>query len=295
MTCQLRIIVSLMTDGFALSFAKDIVRAANMAEAPGGGGLWQTIKPELVKLLTVGLLGSILSAAFGFVTWVRDKRLARLEANIADAEQIHTDAIALAHERWYRGFRLLDELSQSAPPRAGHQERLKDAEKFYEDVVVKWNVTDGTLLSRIDMAVDSALGNSTLVSLRDISKVNCHKQFFQDDGGQEIPELNRLSVKTWHIAMSHCFIELNDAIQKVRDHLDDKGVPEDIKNFQEDVKNAQETSSDVYVNESLYRTNFLQRLKELKTNEAVYYVDVGGIKDLLKLNKDPEGRVIPLN
>jgi len=72
-------------------------------------GLWETIKPDMVKLLTVGVLGSILSGAFGFATWVRDKRLARLEENIKNAEQIHSDAIALAHERWYRGFRLLDE------------------------------------------------------------------------------------------------------------------------------------------------------------------------------------------
>jgi hypothetical protein len=266
-----------------------------MSDAQQGGGLWQTIKPELIKLLTVGLLGSLLSAAFGYVTWVRDKRLARLEANINDAEQIHTDAIGLAHERWYRGFRLLDELSQSVSPHSGHGDRLNEAEKSYEDVLVKWNVSDGTLLSRIDMAVDGALGNSTLVSLRDISKVDCHKQFFQDAAGQEIIELNRLSVKTWHIAMSHCFIELNDSIRKVRGDLDDKGVPVNTKSFLEDVKNAQMMSSDFYVNESLYRTNFLQRLKELKTNEAVYYADVGGIKDLLKLNRDEDGRVIPVN
>jgi hypothetical protein len=165
---------------FILNPARDTVREAHMAEAPGGGGLWQTIKPELIKLLTVGLLGSILSAAFGYATWVRDKRLARLESNITDAEQIHMDAVALAHERWYRGFRLLDELSQSVSPRAGHEDRLKEAETSYEDVLVKWNVADGTMLSRIDMAVDSALGNSTLVSLKDISKVDCHKQFLQD-------------------------------------------------------------------------------------------------------------------
>jgi hypothetical protein len=95
--------------------------------------------------------------------------------------------------------------------------------------------------------------------------------------------------------MSHCFIELNDAIRKVREHLDDKGMPDNTKSFLEDLKNAQRMSSDVYVNESLYRANFLQRLKELKTNEAVYYADVGGIKDLLKLNRDEEGRVIPVN
>ena len=233
-----------------------------MADADEKRGLWQAIKPELIKLLTVGVLGSILSAAFGYVTWVRDKRLARLEGNITNAEQIHTDAIALAHERWYRGFRLLDELSQSVSPRQGHDDHLKAAATSYEDVLVKWNVADGTLLSRIDMAVDSALGNSVLVSLKDISKVDCHREFFQDTNGQEIAELNRLSVKTWHIAMSHCFIELNDAIRKVHEHLDDKGVPDNTKSFREDLKTAQMTSSDVYVNQSLYRTNFLQRLKE---------------------------------
>ena len=50
-------------------------------------GLWETIKPDMVKLLTVGVLGSVLSGVFGFATWVRDKRLARLEENIKNAEQ----------------------------------------------------------------------------------------------------------------------------------------------------------------------------------------------------------------
>jgi len=98
----------------------------------------------MVKLLTGGVLGSILSGAFGFATWVRDKRLARLEENIKNAEQIHSDAIALAHERWYRGFRLLDELSQSAAPapRPGSDDRLKEATRIYDDVLTRWNVVD---------------------------------------------------------------------------------------------------------------------------------------------------------
>jgi len=58
-------------------------------------GLWETIKPDMVKLLTVGVLGSVLSGVFGFATWVRDKRLARLEENIKNAEQIHLDATRL--------------------------------------------------------------------------------------------------------------------------------------------------------------------------------------------------------
>jgi hypothetical protein len=130
-------------------------------------GLWETIKPDMVKLLTVGVLGSVLSGVFGFATWVRDKRLARLEENIKNAEQIHLDATALAHERWYRGFRLLDELSQSAAPRPGHDDWLKEATRIYDDVLMRWNVADATLLSRIDMAVDSALGNSVPVSFQD--------------------------------------------------------------------------------------------------------------------------------
>src|SRR5512136_3292690 len=102
-------------------------------------GLWKTVKPDIVKLLTVGVLGSIVSGVFGYVTWVRDKRLARLEENIKNAEQIHTEAIALAHERWYRGYRLLDELVQAPAPLPGHDDRLRDALKIYDDVMTKWN------------------------------------------------------------------------------------------------------------------------------------------------------------
>lgn len=263
--------------------------------AEGDKGLWETVKPDIVKLLTVGLLGSILSGAFGFVTWVRDKRLARLEENIKNAEQIHSDAIALAHERWYRGFRLLDELSQSAAPHPGHDERLKEATKIYDDLLTKWNVGDAPLLSRIDMAVDIALGNSVPVSLRDISKINCHNALFRDSHGDEVPELNRLSVKTWHIAMSHCFIQLNDAIQTVRNHIGENGQPDDLKGFLEDLKTAQAMSGDVYVNVSLYRTNFLQRLMELKAKEVVYYAEPGTLEAYFKLKRNADKSLIPVN
>jgi hypothetical protein len=260
-------------------------------------GLWETIKPDMVKLLTVGVLGSILSGAFGFATWVRDKRLARLEENIKNAEQIHSDAIALAHERWYRGFRLLDELSQSAAPapRPGSDDRLKEATRIYDDVLTRWNVVDAPLLSRIDMAVDSALGNSVPVSLRDISKIDCHNAFFRNSHGDEVPELDRSSVKTWHIAMSHCFIQLNDAIQTVRNHMGENGKPDNLKNFLDDLKTAQAISGDVYVNASLYRTTFLQRLMELKTKEVVYYAEASKLEAYFNLKRNADKSLIPVN
>ena len=258
-------------------------------------GLWATIKPDMVKLLTVGVLGSILSGAFGYVTWVRDKRLARLEENIKNAEQIHSDAIALAHERWYRGFRLLDELSQSAAPRPGHDDRLKEAARIYDDLLTRWNVADAPLLSRIDMAIDSALGNSVPVSLRDISKIDCHNAFFRNAHGDEVPELDRLSVKTWHIAVSHCFIQLNDAIQTVRNHMGENGKPDDLKNFLDDLKTAQAISGDVYVNASLYRTTFLQRLMELKTKEVVYYAEASKLEAYFNLKRNADKSLIPVN
>jgi hypothetical protein len=226
---------------------------------------------------------------------VRDKRLARLEENIKNAERIHLDAVALAHERWYRGFRLLDELSQTASPRPGHDERLKEAEKIYDDVLTRWNLVDATFLSRIDMAVDSALGNSVPVSLRDISKISCHNAFFRNARGDEIHELNRLSVKTWHIGMSHCFIELNDAIKTARNHLDGTGKPDNAKNFIDDLKVAQKISGDVYVNESLYRTTFEQRLMELKAKEVVYYGEASGLQDYFNLKRNPDQSLIPVN
>ena len=43
--------------------------------------------------------------------------------------------------------------------------------RYHDDLLTKWNVGDAPLLSRIDMAVDSALGNSVPVSLRDISRL----------------------------------------------------------------------------------------------------------------------------
>ncbi|SFK68986.1 hypothetical protein [Methylocapsa palsarum] len=258
-------------------------------------GLWQTIKPDIVKLLTVGVLGSVLSGMFGFATWVRDKRLARLEENIKNAEQIHLDAIALAHERWYRSFRLLDELSQTASPRPGHDDRLKDAAKIYDDVLTRWNLVDATFLSRIDMAVDSALGNSVPVSLRDISKIDCHNAFFRNAHGDQIRELDRLSVKTWHIGMSHCFIQLNDAIKTVRNHLDGNGRPDNPKLFLDDLKIAQTISGDVYVNASLYRTTFEQRLMELKAKEVVYYAEASKLQDYFNLKRNADQSLIPVN
>jgi hypothetical protein len=258
-------------------------------------GLWETIKPDMVKLLTVGVLGSVLSGAFGFVTWVRDKRLARLEENITDAKQIHSDAIALAHERWYRGFRLLNELSQSATPRPGHGERLKEAMRIYDELLTRWNVGDATLLSRIDMAVDSALGNSVPVSLRDISKIDCHNEFFRNSQGDEVPELDRLSVKTWHIAMSHCFIQLNNAIQTVASHIGESGKLDNLQNFLDDLKTAQAISGDVYVNESLYRTTFLQRLMELKAKEVDYYAEPSKLEAYFKLKRNTDNSLIPVN
>jgi hypothetical protein len=123
------------------------------------------------------------------------------------------------------------------------------------------------------MAVDSALGNSVPVSLHDISKIDCHNAFFRNSHGDEVPELDRLSVKTWHIAMSHCFSQLNDAIRIVRDHIGENGKLDNPKNFLDDLKTAQAISGDVYVNASLYRTTFEQRLMELKAKEVVYYAE----------------------
>ena len=205
------------------------------------------------------------------------------------------DAIALAHERWYRGFRLLEELSQGAAPRPGHDDRLKEATKIYDDVLTKWNVADATLLSRIDMAVDSALGNSVPVSLRDISKIDCHDAFFRNSEGQEVPELDRLSVKTWHIAMSHCFSQLNDAIRTVRNHIGDNGKPDNLKNFFDDLKTAQAISGDVYVNASLYRTTFEQRLMELKAKEVVYYAEASKLEAYFNLKRNADNSLIPVN
>lgn len=258
-------------------------------------GLWKTIKPDIVKLLTVGVLGSILSGVFGFATWVRDKRLARLEENIKNAEQIHSNAIALAHERWYRGFRLLDELSQSAAPRPGHDDRLKEATRLYDDVLTRWNIGDATLLSRIDMAVDSALGNSVPVSLRDISEIDCHNAFFRNAHGDEVAKLDRLSVKTWHIAMSHCFIQLNDAIRTLRKHIGENGKLDNLENFLADMETAQAISRDVYVNASLYRTTFLQRLMELKAKEVVYYAETSKLDAYFNLKRNPNKTLIPVN
>jgi hypothetical protein len=258
-------------------------------------GLWETIKPDMVKLLTVGVLGSILSGAFGYATWVRDRRLARLDENIKNAEQIHSDAIALAHERWYRGFRLLDELSQGAAPRPGHNDRLKEATRIYDELLTRWNVGDAPLLSRIDMAIDSVLGNSVPVSLRDISKIDCHNAFFRNAHGDEIPALNRLSVKTWHIAMSHCFIQLNGAIQTARNHIDETGKLDNPQNFLADLKTAQAISGDVYVNGSLYRTNFLQRLMELKAKESVYYAEPSKLDAYFKLQRNEDNSLIPVH
>jgi hypothetical protein len=224
-----------------------------------------------------------------------DMGLARLEDNIKNAEQIHLDAIALAHERWYRGFRLLDELSQGAAPRPGHDDRLKEATTIYDDVLTKWNIADATLLSRIDMAVDSALGNSVPVSLRDISKIDCHNAFFRNSQGDEIPELHRLSVKTWHIGMSHCFGHLNEAIQIVRNHIGEDGKPDNLKNFLDDLKAAQAISGDVYVNASLYRTTFEQRLMELKAKEIVYYAEASKLEAYFNLGRNADNSFIPVH
>jgi hypothetical protein len=260
-----------------------------------GKGLWNTVKPDIVKLLTVGVLGSLISGVFGYVTWVRDKRLARLEENIKDAEQIHTDAIALAHERWYRGYRLLDELSQASAPLPGHDERLQEASKAYNEVMMKWNLGDATLLSRLEMSVDSPLDHAVPVSLRDISKIDCDNPFFRDAVGKAIPELDHLSVKAWHIGMSHCFGQLNDAIKAARNHIGQSGKLDNPVAFAQDWKAAQKLSGNVYVNASLYRTTFLHRLMELKAREVVYYADASKLKDYFDLKRNHDKSYIPLN
>lgn len=260
-----------------------------------GKSLWSTVKPDIVKLLTVGLLGSVISGVFGYVTWVRDKRLARLEENIKNAEQIHSDAIALAHERWYRGYRLLDELAQAPAPLPGHDERLQEASKAYDNILMKWNIDDATLLSRLEMSVDSPLDHARPVSLRDIAKVDCYSPFFRDSQGKEIPELDRLSVKAWHIGMSHCFGQLNDAVKGARNRTDKTGKLDSASAFLDSWKAAQKLSGNVYVNVSLYRTTFLHRLMELKSREVVYFVETSKLKDYFDLKRNADKSYIPLN
>jgi hypothetical protein len=257
--------------------------------------LWSTVKPDIVKLLTVGVLGSLVSGVFGYVTWVRDKRLARLEENIKDAEQIHSDAIALAHERWYRSYRLLDELAQAPAPLPGHDERLQEASKAYTDILMKWNIDDAALLSRIEMSVDSPLDHAAPVSLKDVSKVDCYNPFFRDAQGKEIPELDHSSVKAWHIGMSHCFGQLNDAIKAASNHIDKNGKLDNAVAFSESWKLAQKLSENVYVNASLYRTTFLHRVMELKAREIVYFAETTKLKDYFDLKRNPDKSYIPLN
>lgn len=258
-------------------------------------GLWQTIKPDIVKLLTVGVLGSVISGVFGYVTWLRDKGLTRLEENIKNAEQIHSDDISLAHERWYRSFRLIDELSQASAPLPGHDDRLREASKAYSDILMKWNVGDAPLLSRLEMSVDLPLEHAHPVSLKDISRIDCCNPFFRDAGGKEIPELDPLSVKAWHIGMSHCFSQLNDAIRHARNHIGENGKVDDPAAYSTDWKKAQDLSGNVYVNVMLYRTTFLHRLMELKAKEIVYFPDTTKLKDYFDLKRNQDKSFIPLN
>ena len=77
-------------------------------------GTLEPSKPDIVRLLTVGVLGSILSGVISAAClWVRDKRLARFEDNIKNAEQVYLERRSRFARAWYRGFRLLDELSQT--------------------------------------------------------------------------------------------------------------------------------------------------------------------------------------
>jgi hypothetical protein len=131
--------------------------------------------------------------------------------------------------------------------------------------------------------------------LRDISKIDCHNAFFRNVQGNEVPELDRLSVKTWHIGMSHCFIHLNDAIQTARNHIGETGKLDNLENFLADLKTAQAISGDVYVNVSLYRTTFLQRLMELKAKEVVYYAEPSKLEAYFKLKRNEDKSLIPVN
>lgn len=145
------------------------------------------------------------------------------------------------------------------------------------------------------MSVDSALGNAGPVSLRDIAKVDCHNPFFQDSHGKEIPELDHLSVKAWHIGMSHCFGQLNDAIKNAQNHIDKNGKLDNPAAFTESWKTAQKLSGDVYVNASLYRTTFLHRVMELKAREIVYFAETSKLKAYFDLKRNPDNSYIPLN
>jgi hypothetical protein len=78
-------------------------------------------------------------------------------------------------------------------------EVLRDLEKFGIEPI-KINLLEMTrrtsrdglatsrrTLHRIDAAVDSALGNSVPVGLRDISKIDCHNAFFRNSHGDRSP------------------------------------------------------------------------------------------------------------
>jgi len=63
----------------------------------------------------------------------------------------------------------------------------------------------------------------------------------------------------------------------------------------DDLKTAQAISGDVYVNASLYRTTFEQRLMELKAKEVVYYAEASKLEAYFNLKRNADNSFIPVN
>jgi len=180
----------------------------------------------------------------------------------------------------------------SAAPRPGHDDWLKEATRIYDDVLMRWNVADATLLSRIDMAVDSALGNSVLsvCVIFPRSIVTMHSSATRMATKSRARPIVRQDMAYRHVALLHTAQRYTPNVRIISM----KTQPDNLKNFLDDLKTAQSISGDVYVNASC--------IEQLRTavdgtegKEVVYYGEASKLEAYFNLKRNADNSLIPVN
>ena len=223
---------------------------------------WQIVHDEGLKLIIVGLLGGLLAYFFNWLSWRRDVEIRRVEANIVAARQVMEDVTLLITDRWYATFRISAALSSASRDSSADDDRVR----HYRRAVIDWNLKSDLMLTRLEMFFDRPRNVAQTVSLKQISQIDCGREFFRTKTGAPIAGLNERTFKAPFIALSHGFADIHPDIQPLLQGSEVKQLP-DGPQLASTYRTLSKKRDDLFVHANVFRANLLSEALALQNKQ----------------------------
>jgi hypothetical protein len=215
-----------------------------------------------LKFLTAGALGIMLTFFFQSLSWYRDANLRRVEKNVENALQAFDQVTLMIADRWYATFRMIQGLSLDPQPR-DFDERVRN----YARAVADWNLKSDLMLSRLEVFYDLPRKVAKTVSLRNISQVDCTREFFQNDAGEPIQGLEPRSFKARFIALSHCFRGVHSELLPLLQEIE-QGRPRPRPDLKATIEKVQKKSDDLFTHANVLRGSLLGETVKFRNDDS---------------------------